>query len=1161
MGKKRKTRKNVKQTKLSKILSSSQSSHEAKSRYFTDLSTSEIRRNFREIVSHRYFSSPAQLTKNNNLEKFYKIKSPNVSLDKSIAWCLGMVEYFKTEIQEALNKEESICQLILSGEYLKAISELNYIDDNCGLSIWSLSIRGAIESRYESPLPKVFTTSHILEETKDNNFLNYIVKYSSDYFKDKEIYFTSTRTTELDIERSAPSFTRDFILYRILTLQPTRSYDFEDIFNIEKNSSIIDTFFLLVSYLQYRLSPRGKRDQDLGTVSKLLINLQKIFNYPAIDSMANMNGVVTNWEYDDISASIIDNYTKGKYDVVCTIANQNRIYNFDFSLIEIIVKSDIRSNTLVVTDDIYDVLSNMKNIILRNESYYDSLERISCLGHSFRYLRWFKQLSLFAHKESRFVDKYNREYFETGILINSTVNSPSFSKALPDGLFCNYLDSINEDKGDSTSIEMFRYLNTKKNNLNIYDLEIDTLRRKKYEAEHLANIGEYSSAIDIYRGLTESKDTVISIESSRLLVEALLESGEIEKAIDCFVETSLKNKNLLSIFDTNNILRRSKEIAKGSNNINIPIAYSLHSRFSNSIYDPNLKYSFEIFLSSNNAKFPQDLFGRENEFGKQRLHYFLKWVCTPEVMKLYFEFENLRKIEECRLKVCSYLMENSESSERIQNEVIEINKAHVIKRAAKRVESSRIYVDTSNLIGRNSRQYRTLYERFIELCNEDYSGEKDEKIFSQLEELLKRNDGSRGHIFTKSLSIIHLPHVRLNTKNATFLSLAKLIRTEFTYGERGLNNHLSTRIRHGVLPTTLRKPIVDEDLFIPNTLRLDGFKNDSKWVSGESPFKKKDIDKAWKMLHKFSQDYEDLISEINDEWLQIQTLEEASSGLPQEKKSEGLFNYSTSPLESYSLQKELPLSPSYEDFIRVSTQWLWDRTEYILADVQSAFRNKGKVRAFSLLDELKKEALKIFGGTPEVSEFCNSVDRAKSSLSTQIEAICSWFTHDDIDEEEEFEVETAIDIAKRSLNVDISLTKNVNFSFSERILIYLVDMFFILFENAISKSNVPKEDLEIKLLIDADHDNNITISTRNNCLTEENIEHLNSELDFYRDAYGNENLIKDTLQDEGGTGFFKIWKILEKDLEIPHKNKFLFLDNNNFEVLLLLHNSKSLKII
>ena len=86
----------------------------------------------------------------------------------------------------------------------------------------------------------------------------------------------------------------------------------------------------------------------------------------------------------------------------------------------------------------------------------------------------------------------------------------------------------------------------------------------------------------------------------------------------------------------------------------------------------------------------------------------------------------------------------------------------------------------------------------------------------------------------------------------------------------------------------------------------------------------------------------------------------------------------------------------------------------------------------------------------------------------------------------------------------------------------------------------------------------MVINTTNNCLIDGSLDEHNKKIQFYKDAYGNEALIKGVLQKEGGTGFFKIWKILEKDLEISHSIDLEFTENDTFSVDLILNRSKSL---
>ena len=75
-----------------------------------------------------------------------------------------------------------------------------------------------------------------------------------------------------------------------------------------------------------------------------------------------------------------------------------------------------------------------------------------------------------------------------------------------------------------------------------------------------------------------------------------------------------------------------------------------------------------------------------------------------------------------------------------------------------------------------------------------------------------------------------------------------------------------------------------------------------------------------------------------------------------------------------------------------------------------------------------------------------------------------------------------------------------------------------------------------------------------NCQEVSSVDEANEEIDFYRESYGKDKIMNDNVQGEGGTGFFKIWKILSKDLEIYHKIKFGFVGNKNFSVMITMLN-------
>lgn len=625
------------------------------------------------------------------------------------------------------------------------------------------------------------------------------------------------------------------------------------------------------------------------------------------------------------------------------------------------------------------------------------------------------------------------------------------------------------------------------------------------------------------------------------------------------IHEALQNESFFYMFDTEDLIIKAKFSIKESSFIEVPIFYSLHSRLNNSSHDSALKYAFDNFLTKNNFVFPTELFGSESIFGQEKLHYFLRWVCTPEVMKLYLAFDSPRHTEECRVKICRYLMKYDDNDIMLSDEIKDINRTHIMRKAVRKVENSRIYVDMSNLNGRDSQKFKSLFEKYIDLANASKEEKTDDDSFLDIIDVIKTEIGNERIDYWRYLSRIHPQNVKQSLKNSTFMSLAKMIRAEFTYGDRGLNNHLSTRIRHGVLPTALRKPLLEEGLFILKKDKED-FSKTPKWLFRYREISDNEINTVNNVLAVFSKKYEDIIAELNDKRLQVSFLgEELVLTGRVSDNTIAMFDYSVSSLESFALQKELPISPGFNDFVKTATQWLWDRTDCNLREVQKYIRTDFKFRLTQLLDELKTYLAKETIPTGVVFDFSNAVDRAKASLSTQIDVVCSWFAHTDIDEGDEYDIDTCVDIAKYSTDVEVSLYKNVACTFSERNLLYMVDVFFILFENAVSKSGLEKNELSIEVFVHKTESDDLLIKIINKTSSDITLEERSSKLEFYKLAYGDESKINDVLQKEGGTGLFKIWKILEKDLETPHALDIYFDDEDFFNVDILCEVGKGVK--
>lgn len=1147
MSKKKKKRKA--QSKISRILASSNKGYEVREKYFSNLDAKEIKRNFSHILKHRHFRQAVTLSEKSDYSYFYSKLTPSSTLSKNLYWSLGLILNNIEKVEKYIEFESLITKELLNGNYEKVLDNLNNLDSACGISTWSMSLRCSVFSMNE----RHDNHKHFLEEINsrsiDNSFFQAVVQKVCSRYEESSLFSANIHSLKTQIKRYLKGEILHFLMYKLIPTDFSFNYDYEHIFNVEKNSSIVDLFVCLLEFVCYS---RTEENEQYSKYAKSVISaLNCTFNYSPIQGLANSYGIETDWKFVDKEYELLDIYTAGDYQYIQSFFQENKDECIKFSVFEILTKSYARTEGSFPNGLQQNILENLINVYLKNEHYNDSVSYLFSLCHCFSSLSWFKELSFLLIKETKFLSASSHKNISMLSSSYSAMNSPIKIETFPDDLREKYSSKCEASIKNSLAVELFKMkksIGEGASNKEIYQ-KVENNRLLKYKSIALMHNGKINDAITILQELSNSTDIITAFEATRLLADAYIRQESFEQALDLYVKKSIENNNLILNFDTDNICSIAEEMVNDSSSISIPIALSLHSRYVNSQYDSVLKYSFEIFLNKNGVKTPLELIQYKDNFNENQLLYFLEYVCIPEVMKLYLFFDGTVDIENCRIDVCKYLIENSPSKDRLVDEIKERTRMLVIRDAVKQVESSKIYADTGSLRSSRAKSSKQLFEKYQTICTKDFSGLDDEVTLNKLYNVLKISDNLQNSY------MVHIPNLSLNEKNTTFLNLLKSLRDEFTFGDKGLNSHLSTRIRHGHFPTTLRKCVSDERLVTSKLVKSKTYKSNVFWLSNLEHLQEDKLKKIDKAFSKLSTSFDELITEVNDSWLQIWTMDQDITKLSRgETINNALFNYSVSELESYSIQKKISIDSDYDDLLKIVIPWLWEKTEKNLSNIREKISHDVRQRAYQIIDDLQKEIIKIVTDQKLVSELFNALGRARSALSLNLEQIISWFTRSEGSIVDKFEFDTAIEIAKKAVNANVDYTQKNKYHFDGKSLSFFVDILYILFENAISKSNLPKEELKVKASLAEEKEGNICLLVTNNIQEIPSVEEANEEIDFYRESYGKDKIINHNVQGEGGTGFFKIWKILSKDLEIDHKINFGFVENEIFSVVITILN-------
>ncbi|EOB2845654.1 hypothetical protein ACIL2R_000368 [Vibrio vulnificus] len=1143
----KKPRKGKKQSKLSTILGIDRSKYDVVRLLHGKMTAKEIEHVVPTLVRDRDFYKQINLSVDKTFSDYYDINLPFLDLNKNLAWCVGVLSYHSEKLKKFRSLEQKLQELILEEKFDNAINVIEDIDDICGLSVYSIGLKSSIYKLSGQEEKHNDLISRVSDDKNFNGFFKTICKYAMDRYDDSSLSITSSESTRKQILRTMDEDFSSFLIYKITPKDylSDLEIDYNIVLEYEKRCSIIDIYKAIIEYVEIEAS---KNKELSDSVKSLIIKLNNISPSVITQNISRFNSISKDSVNYNFDSKIIDLYTKGEYKSIVMDEINNKKY-YGFSTFEILVKSIARFGDNPFEGIKKKIVEQLCSIILKQDNYYSCYYSILNICYAYRGLPWFQELQLFLSKESRFIGEKPNTHLAKVVSINAEEDTPRKLSYFDSENFSSYNKFINLNYRDSVTYSLFTILSKSRNeniSSKLEPLRIDTTRYKKYLAISLLEKGEVTEAIYLLEDVISNSNLIDSFDGLKFLVNAYITNGLPEKAIKIFVEQCLDNKNNILIFDVEKIAQSARDLVNVTKEIEIPIALELYTRFVNDDYESALRVCLDSFIINNGLSNPIDLLESGIDFEENKVNYFLENVCTIRNMKLTLLLDSKVDIENCRIKICNYLIEKNLSKDKVVEELKSITKEHVFRKAIKQVDNSRIYVDISAFRDKRSKAYKAIFERFCELNKHDYSNYEDEKSLIDLSKVLGALDGN---IFD-SVSKVHLQDVTFNEKNRTFHKLISMLRDEFTFGEKGLNSYLSTRIRHGVLPTELRKSAQNEKLWLVED-SADIVRLESYWENKIPSLVPNSTHDFIISLRKFTSSYEAIIGEINDQWLQVVSLDQDISNIKSGmNKSKALFDYSISTTETYVLQTLID-DENYNKLIDIVLSWLWHRTDSNLSIIRYLITNKALDKFREVYGKLESELLEIDLDSSDVQTLLVIINQSKESVRNALSSISTWFNRSTTNYIESFEIDIAIDIAARATNANVAIVNDCEFRFKGRYLSTFVDIFYNLFDNSVNNCKLPLDELRLSVKIGHEQ-NDLSIVVSNNC-SPVNMEDEDIKLNYYRNAYGDTELMKKASQEEGNTGIFKIYNAIENDFGVSHTNEFGFNDETKFETKIVIN--------
>jgi hypothetical protein len=1077
-------------------------------------------------------------------------------INKLLFWFGLTFEYFQKEINAFLSLKEEFEKSLLLGDYFRAEEILEKIENEICVSLWTIENR-LIIAEFDQGLEK---NKEILSEI-NNNKSNSIVSFMADFYSRKTEKNISVQKYHETLNKYLSKFFNyedirlvEYFNYRLNFPNYGHFTCFPALIFPELSFSIIDRYMSFIHTCKYILSKDIENIEllhisDIVSKLKLFIKDQNLQNLYVLCNPNNYSETTD----DSIKVlEIIDHYTEGDYlssffkskDYMSILPNC-------IELFEIYLKSLLRlgkdyeppidGNCIA-----NDVCLNLFNVLQKNERSSDSISFLRKLTTILGNSNFNNQLFSIIQESPN--NDFSRRFLE----LNSSINNPRMAHAYDDykkGIL--FLDRYKEILNkECSTVEFFKtyFIACLEPSKDIKNLKISKQRRDIYHAKILQYHKQFNEAILIYKSILINEPSILVYVYEDIitsLFECLLSIESIDEALDLFVNNFLNNKYLINRMDIQLLLKKIDQSDRRIyRNINVPIFY--HCYYSRINGNGKIYASYANFLSYYDIVKPSEIEIIENEFTINKLIYFLRYICIPEVMDSSIYFDNTEEIDIERIKICQFLtFVDKENSDLYFDEISSISKRTLLRKRIQEIDESKIFVDIKGIEKLAGQRLLESFNRYYEITK--FTSEENYKVLDLMENLkvgFKDLFGNDVDLFIVEPNSKGLMRASKSQQFIAYKELFYEVRDYFiSSNEYGLDTYLSIKIRHGTFLNHVRSVFKAENLITEKNKLTGNYVDNTFW---NERIEVELQDEANSLLKEFSKSVDDIISNVSSKWLQIKT---------EDKNPEGLFNYTYFDSEIYKSMLKHKGITSHLELIHNIINELWFRTEDNLEIVRKKISGELKRLLLQKLNELEL-ALKILfdENGQNVDLLFRSIARCGTGLQNQIERVSQWFTIIEnktmIDFNIEELLETCLELTRTiypntSLSVESlvkckSLYKGTTFT-------HFVDILSILLDNVVKYS----EDLSVSVKF-VEENGVLSISFNNkisNLLFEERETYFEKIEDIKRKI--NTNFNDDKIKKEGGSGFYKVMKILKYDLLVHNASMFIeLLDDNLFEVKL-----------
>ena len=215
----------------------------------SEVNTKEMLDNLNLLCKYEVFKLRLSAQIEQTEESLYNLNYKHLNAESDFKWLLFSCVFHRKKLSSFINKEKNLEKLILEEEFHKALCELSDIEKECGISLWSMSIRRTIENKLG-----------INEAENKNEVMRYIKHYMKDKFNEPSIFIAQYKNITIEIDKAPiDGNLKRYIKWKIFGSSELKEYqDLEHILRYEMRTSLIDMFKLVVEIVTYTQKCKGE---------------------------------------------------------------------------------------------------------------------------------------------------------------------------------------------------------------------------------------------------------------------------------------------------------------------------------------------------------------------------------------------------------------------------------------------------------------------------------------------------------------------------------------------------------------------------------------------------------------------------------------------------------------------------------------------------------------------------------------------------------------------------------------------------------------------------------------------------------------------------------------------------------------------------------------